>query len=107
MSSADGTGVAATVVLMENTSTGPTKRFQRSEDISHAVSLRAQYSPSTDKAIVVVGLVLLPVLLLAACTDVVGAAAPLATIVELDIAVVAAPVISAVEVLETTVSVDD
>lgn len=107
MSSADGTGVAATVVLMENTSTGPTNRFQRSDGVIHAGSLTSPYSPSTDKAIVVVGVVLLPVLLLAACTDVVGAAAPLATIVELEIAVVAAPVISAVEVVDVTVSVDD
>jgi hypothetical protein len=30
MSSDDGTGVGETVVLMENVSTGPTKRFQRS-----------------------------------------------------------------------------
>jgi hypothetical protein len=30
MSSEEGTGVGETVVLMEKTSTGPTKRFQRS-----------------------------------------------------------------------------
>lgn len=64
--------------------------------MSVTISTHSRYVPSTDMAIVVVGPVLLPVVV--ASIDEVGAAAPLAVEVEVDMLVVASVVMASVEV---------